>query len=277
MVAWASFSLYSSFGSLGMFTIHKLYQAVNRCIYCDDPTGPFGDEHIIPEGIGGALVLPKASCKDCERKIGKVEGTLNNSDFEEARIQLGIKSKNSGRTRQRIKLKLAAGLDQVTHHYVPKAEHPSVFILPTFPPPGILLRQPPDGNYACDGFTVRSLGDPDHVVSRLAKIAPKNSLKDFHHVLFGRLLAKIGHAAAVAECGLGSFKPYLLDIILNGDLFGFSCYIGGGDNVPSPAHLHDVVVQVGNLDGKRLVCSNIRLFSTKEGALGYRVFVGESK
>lgn len=260
-----------------MFTIQKVYPAVGRCIYCGDTSGPFGEEHIIPEGIGGALVLPAASCRECERKIGKVEGTLNNSDFEAVRVHLGVKSKNSGKARDRVKLKLAFGIENQSHHYIPKEEHPSVCVLPAYPPPGILLRQKPDQNYACDGFTLRSIGEPDHVVSKLAKIAPKNSLRDFHHVLFGRLLAKIGHAAAVAECGYGSFTPCLVDIILKGDLFGFNCYIGGGETVPTCApYTHHVEVQVGNMDGKQLVCANIRLFSTTEGAPGYRVFVGEA-
>ncbi len=36
---------------------------IGRCIYCGGRKGLL-DEHIIPYGLGGNLVLPEASCKD---------------------------------------------------------------------------------------------------------------------------------------------------------------------------------------------------------------------
>lgn len=42
----------------------KIYQPVNVCIYCGG-TGALSDEHIIPFGLGGRWVLPKASCAEC--------------------------------------------------------------------------------------------------------------------------------------------------------------------------------------------------------------------
>lgn len=45
----------------------KTYTPMLRCIYCGTRTGPFGDEHIIPYSIWGKLVLPRSSCKECEK------------------------------------------------------------------------------------------------------------------------------------------------------------------------------------------------------------------
>src|SRR5450759_2184663 len=37
---------------------------VGSCIYCAKPEG-LTDEHIVPLGLGGNFILPKASCKKC--------------------------------------------------------------------------------------------------------------------------------------------------------------------------------------------------------------------
>jgi 5-methylcytosine-specific restriction endonuclease McrA len=40
------------------------YSNVNRCIYCGTLEN-LTDEHIIPYGLGGRSILPKASCSEC--------------------------------------------------------------------------------------------------------------------------------------------------------------------------------------------------------------------
>jgi hypothetical protein len=32
-----------------------------------------GDEHIVAYGLGGTIVLPEASCKECEKETGRIE------------------------------------------------------------------------------------------------------------------------------------------------------------------------------------------------------------
>jgi hypothetical protein len=269
-------------------TLQKTYPPANRCIYCGDTNGPLGEEHIIPEGIGGRIILPRASCKECERKIGKVEGTLNNADFAAARAHLGIKSKNSGRARNRIRLDLAEGLEKIrdgakvsrhplkiTNHYITKEEHPSLMMLPAFDPPGILLRQPPTDEFCGDGVFFWSI--TEGAGYKLAKVGPQALRMRTHFELFGRLIAKIGYASAVADLGYGAFDPFVLDIILEGNMFAFKRYVGGHGITPPSDFTHDVAIMTGNLDGKNLVCADIRLFSTRESAVGFRVFVGEMK
>ncbi|WP_217539485.1 HNH endonuclease, partial [Stenotrophomonas sp. GbtcB23] len=38
---------------------------VGASIYCGATDGRLTEEHIIPKGLGGTLVLPQASCDDC--------------------------------------------------------------------------------------------------------------------------------------------------------------------------------------------------------------------
>jgi hypothetical protein len=58
-----------------------VYKPVWYCIYCSDGViknatkRSLGKEHIIPLGLGGNQILPRASCKNCGRITGMVEET----------------------------------------------------------------------------------------------------------------------------------------------------------------------------------------------------------
>ena len=67
-----------------MPTERNEYGPVGFCIYCktlgsDD--NPVTDEHIIPEGMGGPMVLRDASCQDCARVISAAEGFCQRNMF----------------------------------------------------------------------------------------------------------------------------------------------------------------------------------------------------
>gem|GEM_PF-1646012 len=74
-------------------SLAKSYRPVGRCIYCGSPewsagqVRKLGDEHIIPEGLGGKLLLPEASCKDCEGLTSKFELEWLRSAFYTVRVQ----------------------------------------------------------------------------------------------------------------------------------------------------------------------------------------------
>jgi len=42
-------------------------QPILRCLYCGAATESLIDEHAIPHGLGGHLILPKASCTACQK------------------------------------------------------------------------------------------------------------------------------------------------------------------------------------------------------------------
>src|SRR5215469_3620134 len=52
-----------------------VYAPVNRCIYCG-ATETLGKEHIIPRSLAGMLILPRASCRTCERTTSGFELTV---------------------------------------------------------------------------------------------------------------------------------------------------------------------------------------------------------
>jgi hypothetical protein len=51
------------------------HRASGRCIYCRKafPDPELSEEHVVPAGLGGALVLEHASCTECQRMIEPIE------------------------------------------------------------------------------------------------------------------------------------------------------------------------------------------------------------
>lgn len=68
------------------------YSNANLCIYCG-ATENLEDEHIIPYGLGGRWVLPKASCSRCAKITGKFENNCLKKMYGSTRQLLGIPSR----------------------------------------------------------------------------------------------------------------------------------------------------------------------------------------
>jgi hypothetical protein len=91
-----------------------------------------------------------------------------------------------------------------------------------------------------------------------------------------RMLAKIGHAYAVAQRGLNSFKPYLLDVIA-GRSDDLGNWVGGGLDDPAEAasnQQHEVQLGPAHRHGRKHLAVTVRLFACY-GAPRYHVIVGE--
>jgi hypothetical protein len=69
-----------------------------RCIYCltPMPESKLTEEHVIPKGLGGTLVLLNGSCTTCQRNIHRIETHVIRRYFGITRELTGI---NSGRRR----------------------------------------------------------------------------------------------------------------------------------------------------------------------------------
>ncbi|RRN64635.1 HNH endonuclease [Caulobacter sp. 602-1] len=68
---------------------------VGFCIYCGKCDGKLTDEHIIPDGLGGNLILAESSCVDCARITGQTEQVVLRKYLHNIRGALGIRSKKS--------------------------------------------------------------------------------------------------------------------------------------------------------------------------------------
>jgi hypothetical protein len=94
----------------------------------------------------------------------------------------------------------------------------------------------------------------------------------------GRLLAKIGYAYAVAELGLGVFRPYILGIIRGQDVSLLRHVVGSAvvsETAPGD-DLHEIALLApGELGAANLVVVRIRLFANHAGMATHYIVVGE--
>lgn len=256
----------------------KTYQSVGRCIYCDVDGVELGDEHIIAESLGGMLILPKASCAECARAINQYEQPNARNLFCPIRRQQGFPSKNRGR---KDKARRAAETFTVTidgkRIRVPANLLPGLLISFAFPPADALSGVPPRGSFA-GRAQLTTLPGFDERVAAIARSYGKSGRSVSVDVngeaeLVGRMLAKIAHAYAVAELGLGTFEPFLLDTILGRPPDQIGNYVGSSDEAPQGDDLHRVWIEGAGSKRPELIVVAVQLFADRGFAI-HRIVVG---
>lgn len=116
----------------------RTYRPVGYCIYCGS-TRQLSDEHIIPLGLGGRLVLPQSTCSSCSAKTSKSERTCLRTMYGPLRLLYGLPSrrKNSRPETLQLKIKRTEGSEW---EYVPVVQerYPFLITFPYFEAPGAL-------------------------------------------------------------------------------------------------------------------------------------------
>ena len=243
---------------------------VGRCIYCGDITENLGVEHIFPEGLGGKLLLPKATCPCGPKRTHGFEGEAISKHFNQARKKLGIKGKNRKRPPNEALLSIWNPMSDQDiigdkfdlPHYIDPIDHPSMMVVPRLFPlkmlgERILWNMGPTGEaITFDWWQIGSF-DLSFAMRFSFTIDP-----------LVRLLAKIAHAIAVSHYGYDSFGHTLIPII-DGDLSKYSDFIGEWPlETPSlfpfdyPGGLHECAVTENVVAGRRCIIVQIRLFSS---------------
>jgi len=265
----------------------KTYAPVGRCIYCGatewfaQQPRKLGDEHIIPEGLGGGLVLPEASCKTCEAVTSAVELEWLRGAYYTARVQKGLGKKKKKRPPRFLPLQVNRG-GKTVWEQISLEKYPAVIVTLLFDEPEILSDCIPvekvlSGGVA--GGTLPTFGQllkPYLDQGAVTFVPPRSSATSVH---LGRMLAKIAHSYAVAELGITGFTPFLVDIILGTDTRYLSHYIGGTRDLPPVSDKGyeiklTTVTSVGLLP---YLVVKIRLLSDVNGMPEYWVVVGERR
>ena len=260
------------------------YDPVGECIYCgakfysEKPNIrrlPLGAEHIIAEGLGADLELPAASCMSCEAITGAVEGGILGRTLKSLRVHLGIRGKKRRPAPMVMPLTKSDENKNEENVDLPSADYPVIFNMPAFGVPGVFMGGP-GGNQAVYGFRLVILNYDQKKLLRDYGVASFASVPWDTHLLF-RMLAKIGHALAVAELGKEKFTPSLLDLITKGNPDYFN-HIGGQPDLdidPTSKAIHELGLGYQRANGKDYVVAKIRLFAKYSGPI-YYVVVGES-
>jgi hypothetical protein len=259
------------------------YPVQGRCIYCDakvysERPGirqyPFGGEHIIAESLGGKLELPESSCQRCEEVTGAtVENDVTGKTLKALRTHLKIRGKRTRPIPKTLPLTIQVdGNNEIRE--IPVEDYPVVFMMLICSAPPIFESQqatlPP-----VTGTTVVVFNHDEKKLRKQYGITSFSTVR-WDTVMFCSMLAKIAHSFAVAELGLASFTPMLLDLIVRQDRDSIRL-IGGEPNLkPASSALHEIGLGYKRSQGKDYVVATIRLFAAQGGPT-YHVVVGESR
>jgi hypothetical protein len=243
-------------------------------MYCGRADCVLNEEHIIPFSLGGTLILPRASCANCEKITHRFEGVVGREIFGKFRAKHNLPTRRQKERPTHFKVGTIRG----TIH-VPVAEHPTELFVYKFRPPNALA-----------GFPAEFDTSTHHWVPvPIASTEELNSFKKSHDwdgkvsvrmrpIEYARMLAKIAYSYAVANLGYGSFKSLVVDLIL-GKTDNISYAVGGDWEIEPPVkdggHLLSISYLV-DVDRKRAwVIVDIRLFASI-GSPTYHVVVGEA-
>lgn len=189
---------------------NPLLQAVGHCIYCGvgESARPLTDEHIVPYGLYGLMVLPKASCAACAAVTSRFERTCLRKMFGSLRAHLDLPTRRKKDRPNTFSVDIYSenGKRRLEAHL---SEHLATLVLPVFEAPALMRGEVGTKQYTSPGaWWCDVIGDAEGRFRRLG-----SDVSVFGQWLdmpaFSRLLAKIAHASAIALVGQNKFEPLL--------------------------------------------------------------------
>lgn len=254
-----------------------VYKPTWFCIYCSNgliretTKRKLGAEHIIPFGLGGIQILPRASCRKCGSITAAVEQSCLRMMFGPTRIRLGLPTRNPQERPSELTLILSEGVNPIGELKIPASEFPLVIPGLKLPAPGILAGEKPHDRLVGEFVLIQNEAETRKYLSDAGK---GFRVATFNNHIFMQMLAKIAHSYAVAEWGFHSFRPLLLDLIL-GRSETASYWVGGSGRELPPDHLnlHRLEIRRETLMATIYVVAYVRLFCNFGGP-EYRIVVG---
>ncbi len=252
-----------------------MYAPVGQCIYCG-ATDRLSDEHIVPYGLKGDIVLPKASCPDCATITSRIERSVLRGPLLVARENHEYPSR---RKRGATAFPLKARIDDNWHDVnVPASDHPAWVAWPVLEQAAFRAGAARNGSLSITAVETLEFGAGQDAGNRL-----KASELEFTSSCVpgdvARMIAKIGYCLAVAEMGISAIQEaYVLPAIL-GRSHDIGTWVGSTtyEFARSSDDLHRLAVRYedGVMDGKptRIVSAVVQLFSNA-GTTPHEVIVG---
>lgn len=222
------------------------YEPVGRCIYCGTRRHSLdrlrlGDEHIVPEGLGGLALLPQSSCGKCERTTNYSEQFCQKAMLGAFRYQLKLPTKRPKDRPKTLPVEFHIG-DQIETREIAVEDYPINLLLPFFPHAEMLTAHPQQkSNIEAAMVYPEARTDGPHELFQYdggPKIFAKFRYGDMvvptgktDWDRFARMMAKIAHAFATAELGHGNFEPFLVPAIAGRADFPIQLVVGGDPSV----------------------------------------------
>ena len=248
------------------------------CIYCGATESALTDEHIIPKGLGGTLVLPKASCGACARLTSQFEMRVLRGFLDRGRQAIGIKGRKAHKRLLPASVTHAfvQADESVMEEEIPWDDGLKVMHLPVFTLPGF-LGAPGKLDPQASGIEVMAVDSATFgpnvldIVRNYAAVGVR--FEDTMDIwAFVQMLAKIAHGYHVAIHGLFPLHQSPLVSIILGKRTDARNWVGNIERQPLPTntpalHLLDHNPLEG-VDGSQATAVRIKLF-TSRGAPTY--------
>lgn len=243
---------------------------IGKCIYCGATDVPLTKEHIIPLGLDGDRVLPKASCVPCAAITSAVEGHCQRKMLGAFRQGVGFRSRRKKPEKLPLNVTYADG--QTGTIMLSAKRYPRSIVLPVFPIARALRGMPPE----LDGVALRGSGWWSfRDQNALDRLGAKHGFVtvdggEVDPLFWARMIAKIAHGAAVEKYGVDSFQHLAADFVL-GKAPGMNYLVGCmGEETIQTTDAHTVGFRT-HISGMIVVL--VRLFANF-GAPTYHVLVG---
>lgn len=196
----------------------KVIVPLNYCMYCGTAVGELTDEHVIPRGVNGHILVPRSTCKEHKDLTSSIEGEIQAADkkgmFAVTRLILGMRSYKKKKDRPKtVKLTFIGFDGRKFKKDVPIERAGAVHVMPVFLSP----------RYARDSLPL--LNSNKMEVYALAENAVGADLKE--------LVLRYGAAGIAGRVSIpmGAFLRYLCKIA-----YGFHVgELGAFDREDSPA------------------------------------------
>jgi hypothetical protein len=220
-----------------LWTPRQTHRVESRgyCIYCGaEPPVDLTEDHALPLGFTGNLVVPASSCKPCAAITNSFEQYCMRETFGDIRAHLGLSSgrkhKKGERAHQFI-VRRPRGDGTNEERIVAQDEHPPVLSMLVLTPPRVMRMLPKIGAAELARPGIHRVADT-RAEERFQRLDPDWEVRfDFNPLHYCLMLAKIAHTYACGMLGHGRFVPVLADVIRNksSDVFW---YVGGDGTIP---------------------------------------------
>lgn len=249
----------------------KSYKPVGRCIYCGS-TENLGNEHIIPYGLNGQWVLPKASCDKCAKITDNFEEDVLRRLFLETRTSLGLKTRNI-ENRPKLLPQIVIKDEKEEILSLPPSEHFTIACFLEYPLPAYIDGRSYEKGVEVIAHSFISLKESSDEIFKKYEISEVKSKFTLNRAdSFPRLLAKIAYGFTVAQFGLDNLEENFLPKVIIGEDKKICKYIGTCTDkiIRTKNTLHYVITKVNE---KHEIIVRIKRFSFTD-APEYLIVVG---
>jgi hypothetical protein len=173
---------------------------IDRCIYCARIEG-LTREHVIPFGMGGEIVLARASCRRCSQITQTIEEHCLRDTLIEVRAKHKLKSRNPGARPVAFPVEFTYLDGRTSTEMVGVDDYPMSWVMPIFGVPQVLSAQRRDDHLGV--LHAQSDSETQAAFNRLLARPGVHTVSattgGVNIGLFARWIAKMAYCYAIAS------------------------------------------------------------------------------